>query len=258
MRTSVTFTVRSLVITAAATLAVLAAYVIGSTQAATSTAVAAQEPVSADSPSIVMTGTGDATGTPDQLKFSLEVRTTATDVSTAIGSANATTRRVLSAVEEQGVESEDIQTTGLSINTTYDYSSEGPPVITGYAVTESMSVIVRKLPDAGATISAAISAGGNAVRLSNVRLQIADEDALMDEARAAAIDEARAKAEQYAAAAGRELGEVSSVREVNVSPGGNQVYGLAAARDSAYLSKVPIRAGTAEVDVTVSVVWELA
>jgi uncharacterized protein YggE len=258
MRTSVTFTVRSLVITAAVTLAVLAAYVIGSTQAATSTAAAAQVPASADTPSIVMTGSGEATGTPDQLKFSLAVRTTASDVSTALASANATTRRVLDAVHGQGVDSEDIQTTGLSIHTTYDYSNEGPPVITGYAVSESMSVTVRKLPDAGATISAAVSAGGNSVRLHNVRLQIGDEDALMDEARASAIDEARAKAEQYAVAAGRELGEVTSVREVHISPSGREVYGLTAASDSAYLSKVPIRAGTAEVDVTVSVVWSLA
>ncbi len=257
MNTSVTFSVRSLVITAAVTMAVLAAYLIGSTQGATSTAVAAQEPVSVDTPTIVMTGTGEATGTPDQLKFSLAVHTSASDVSTALGSANATTRRVLDALEKQGVESDDIQTTGMSINAMHDYSSEGPPIITGYAVNESMSVIVRKLPDAGATMSAAVSAGGNMVRLHSVRLQIGDEDALLDEARTAAIDEARVKAEQYAAAAGRELGEVSSVREVHVTPSAKPTYGLSMYR-AADVSAVPISAGTADVNVTVSVVWSFA
>jgi uncharacterized protein YggE len=256
MRTDVTFSVRSLVITAAVTIAVLAAYVIGSTQSATSTAVAAEVPAVVDTPSIVMTGTGEVSGTPDQLKFSLSVNTSAADVSTALGSANSATRRVLSAVQGQSVAPEDIQTTGLSINPTYDYNNDGSSTITGYVATESMSIVVRKLPDAGATISAAVSAGGNAVRLHSVRLQVDDESALLDKARAAAIDEARVKAEQYAAAAGRELGEVTSVREVHVTPTNSHVYrGYA---DLAATSSVPIRPGTADLNVTVSVAWSFA
>jgi len=257
MRTEVTFSVRSLVITAAVTMAVLAAYVLGSTQTGPSTAVAAEEPAAVDTPSIVMTGTGEVSGTPDQLKFSLSVTTSASDVSTALGSANSATRRVLSAVQEQSVAPEDIQTTGLSINPRYDYNNDGSSTITGYVATESMSVVVRKLPDAGATISAAVSAGGNAVRLHSVRLQVDDEGALLDKARAAAIDEARVKAEQYAAAAGRELGEVTSVREVRVTPTGDRVFSRAYA-DLAATSAVPIRAGTADLNVTVSVAWSFA
>ncbi|MEO8330467.1 MAG: SIMPL domain-containing protein, partial [Candidatus Nanopelagicales bacterium] len=94
------------------------------------------------------------------------------------------------------------------------------------------------------------------VRLHSVRLQIGDEDALLDEARAAAIDDARAKAEQYAAAAGSELGEVSSIREVHITPNVERSYGLADA--AAAVGSVPIRAGTADINVTVSVVWSLA
>ena len=256
MTSTVTVSIRSLVITAVVTMAVLLSYLIGSTQAGSSTATAAQEPASGDVPSIVMTGTGEATGTPDQLKFSLAVRTTAADVSTALGSANAATRQVLAAIREQGVAPEDVQTTGLSVNATSDYSGEGPPVITGYVVTESMSVVVRNLPDAGATISAAVIAGGNSVRLHSVRLQIGDEGALLEKARTAAIEEARAKAEQYAEATGRELGEVFSIREVNINSSGRSSYRLAEAAVADFAS-VPIRAGTADLNVTVNVVWSL-
>lgn len=119
----------------------------------------------------------------------------------------------------------DVHTTGLSINATYDYSGDGPPVITGYAVTQSMSVLVRDFSRAGATISAAVGAGGNAVRLHEVRLQI---------------------------------GDVSSVREVNVSPSMDKVYRSAAFDTAASPASVPIRAGQAELQVTVSVVWSFA
>lgn len=257
MNTTVTLKVRSLVVTGAATLAVLAAYVVGSTQAGTSTAAEAQDPKSADVPGIVMTGQGEATGVPDQLTFSLEVHTSAIDVSTAFASANRATHHVLKAVRLQSVARRDVQTTGISINPMYDYNVDGPAVITGYAVSESMSVLVRSLPDAGDTISAAVSAGGNAVRLHGVRLQIGDEEGLLRQARADAIEEAQAKAEQYAEATGRELGEVTSIREVHASSDVPQVFNTAA-QEAGFIEPVRIRAGSADLHITVSVVWTFA
>lgn len=256
MGSTVTVSIRSVVITLGVVIAVLLSFWIGSTQIGSATATAAEAPVSVDEPTIVMTGTGEATGTPDQLKFSLAVRTTADDVSTAMESANAATRRVLAAIGEQGVAADDVQTTGMSVNSVSDYSGEGAPVITGYVVTESMSVVVRQLPDAGATITAAVVAGGNAVRLHSVRLQMGDEDALLERARTAAIEEAQAKAEQYAVAAGSELGGVASIREVTSNSGSRGPYLLAGAADADYAS-VPIRAGTSDLNVTVVVVWSL-
>ncbi len=256
MRT-VTVNIRSLVVTVATAVAVLGAYAIGSAQTGTASADASAGAAPTGSASIQMTGTGESTGVPDRLEFSLDVQTRAGDVSTALRSADRATRHVLRAVRRQDIAPKDVQTTGLSINPTYDYSGDGPPVITGYAVTEAMSVLVRALPDAGATISAAVDAGGNAVRLHGVRLEIGDKGALLHRARAGAIDDARAKAQQYAAATGRTLGDVTSVREVHV----NQSVPLAYPRatlDSAAPGSVPIRAGSADLTVTVSVVWSFA
>ncbi len=257
MSRTVSVSVRSLVVTAATTGAVLAAYVVGSAQAGSSSALAAQGSAPGDAPSIVMTGTGSATGVPDQLMFSLSVHANASDVSGALHSASSTARHVIKAVRGQQVAPKDVQTTGLSINAVYSYSQNAPPVITGYAVTESMSVLVRKLSDAGATMTAAVDAGGNAVRLHNVQLQLGDEDALLRQARADAFAEAHAKAEQYAQAAGRRLGEASAVREVHASPTYERVY-AAGMRDAAPVPSVPIRAGTEELHVTVSVAWSFA
>jgi uncharacterized protein YggE len=256
MRSTVTVSIRSIAFTAAVTIAIIAAYVLGSAQPGASPAIAAETSSSGNTPSIVMTGTGEATGVPDQLVFSLSVHTSASDVSTALASANSAMRRVLDALSGQGVARKDVQTTGLSINPMYDYNGSGPPVITGYGASQSLSVLVRSLPDAGSVIGTAVKAGGNAARLHDLRLQIGDEDALLRQARDKAFAEAKAKAEQYAAASGRQLGEVTSVREVHVTPRITPVYDTALA--SVNRSKVPIRAGSADLKVTVSVVWSFA
>jgi uncharacterized protein YggE len=254
MDKTLTVSVRNLVTTVVAAVAMLAAYVLGTANAGQSVA-AAVAPTEADN-TIVMTGTGEAVGTPDQLAFNLGVRTQAADVSTALQQANAVTRKVVKAVRGHEVAFKDIQTTGLSIHPTFDYSSSGPAVITGYAVGQTVAILQRDLRDAGATISAAVDAGGNAVRLSNVRLQVGDDEALLSEARKAAIAEAHDKAEQYASAAGTVLGTVSSVREVSAPAPMVQSY-RTASLDSAEPSSVPIRPGRSETSVTVSVVWSL-
>jgi len=260
---TLTVSIRTLLVAVAVCAAVIVAFLLGSGRqddARAAAAPAATAPaVSADAPTIVMAGSGEATTVPDQLTFAVEVRKTAASVSTALNQSSRTTRAVLEAVAAQGVERDDVQTTGLDIHATYDYSDDGPPVITGYAVSQRMSVLVRSLPDSGDAISAAAGTGGDAIRLHGVKLRIGDEAGLLRKAREAAMADAQAKAQQYAEAAGQSLGEVLSVRE-SLGGGGRQkigyeraAMGLAA---DAYRS-VPIRAGSADLDVTVSVVWAL-
>lgn len=73
-----------------------------------------------------------------------------------------------------------------------------------------------------------------------------------------AMSSTQAKAEQYAQAVGRRpLGEVMSVREVSATSTPPQALEYRAVADAA-LSSVPIKAGTDDLSVTVSVVWSFA
>lgn len=255
MPSTVSFSVRSLIFTAVTAVAVLLAYFVGSTQPKASSALAADTSATADEPSIVMTASGKVTGVPDQLGFALDVHASAADVSAALDTASAATRRVIRALRAQDVAFKDVQTTGLSIDPVVDYSGNGPPVTTGYTATQRLGILVRDLSKAGAVISAAVHAGGNAVRLHDVRLQIGNQDTLLARARAAAFDEARAKAQQYASEAGLRLGAVTSVREVKVRSAPSPVIRSAALAAAGAAPAVPIRAGRAELGVTVSVSW---
>jgi uncharacterized protein len=270
MSTTFTVSLRSIVLTAALATTVAAAYSVGAARAdSAGSAGAPSEPVSTVSTvaltaapdsqdGIVVRGSGTASGVPDRLRFTLSTHATASDVSAALGQAAATTRKVLAALGEHAVPRRDVQTTGLSLHPVFDHSGEGPPQITGYAASQELSVLVRELPRAGDALSAVVEAGGNAVRLGGVRLQIAHPHVLLHQARARAFAEAKAKARQYAAAAGRELGTLTSVRE-GVSGRGSAdeslALGLAAVRD---LRAVPISRGSEQVTVSVSLVWAFA
>lgn len=255
--------VRSLALGAAAALTVVSAYAWGSGQGNASPdalAAGALRPAAAaedgEGRTIAMRGTGESTGVPDQLTFRLSVRAKAGDVSTALDDASSSMRRALGALGRADVRRKDVRTTGLSVRPDYDYSSSGPPVLTGYVATQSVSVLVRDLRDSGAAIAAATGAGGNAVRVSGVGLRIGERDGLLAEARDAAVAQARAKAEQYAAATGQTLGPLLSVREVRAGGGApvSLSYGRVVADAAA---AVPIRAGTEDLKVTVALVWEL-
>ena len=205
---------------------------------------------------IAVTGSGTVTGVPDRFAFDLSVHFQAANVSTALGSANDAMHAVLRALGEQGVAAEDVKTAGLSVEPTMDYRGNDRGVVTGYEASQHIAVLVRSLTDAGGVITAAADAGGNAVRLLGGRLQVGGEEALRRQAREAAFTDARGKAEQYAAAAGRHLEDVLAITEGHARGAAVPLAGgrlLAESMDS----DVPIRAGTAEVSATVTVVWRL-
>jgi uncharacterized protein YggE len=244
-------------------LTVVAAYSLGSgreASASTLAPAAAGDDAARTYGTITMTGTGEATGVPDQLAFTLAITRKADDVATAMDLTSATMKRALDALANQGVLRKDTKSTGLSIDPEYDYPSSGPAVLTGYRVRQSVSVLVRDLRQGGKAIAAAVQAGGNATRVSNIGLRIGDKDALLADARDAAVEAATAKAEQYAEATGQPLGRVLTVKEGSVAARVPQPQYAELARavaDTATLKALPIRAGRSDLSVKVTVVWAL-
>ena len=262
MNANVTVSLRSILLAALVALALVVAYLLGGGSGGGTPAQAADQPTETSPPRVLtMTGSGDASAVPDELSFGLGVTVTRTDLGPALDAASATTARVLAALTRYGVAKGDVQTTGLSMTPVYDYHPYDPPTITGYRVTQRASVLVKELAKGGEAVAAAVAAGGNDVRVSNLRLLVGDPDAATARARAAAVAEAKAKAEQYADASGQTLGEVMTLREVHVkplptTPTVHLARGMIA-QDNA-LKALPIRAGRESTTVTVRMVWELA
>jgi uncharacterized protein YggE len=197
---------------------------------------------------ITVTGNGTVTGVPNQLSLSLSVQVNSYSVSSALSQASQATRAVTAALTGRGVAARDIQTSDLNISPNYQGNS---PVPVSYAVSESLTATLNNLRTAGAQINAAVRAGGNAVSVSDVSLNLTDTGKLMAAARTRAVADAAAQASQYAAALREPLGPVISVTPVqqSVTP---QFYGNSAAKAAA---PVPISAGTQQLTVSITVVY---
>jgi uncharacterized protein YggE len=199
--------------------------------------------------SVSVTGTGDVFGEPDTLTADFAVEADASTVDQALDRANTATTRMRDALVRAGVVKADLQTSNVGISPKRDDHND----ITGYTVSQGLTATIRDLPRAGALMSAAIAAGGDAARLNGVSFSISDQAALLVEARKKAFADARAKAELYARAAGRSLGRVVKVSEETGGYRGPFGQHDMAAADSA----VPIEPGRQRLTATVAVEWAL-
>jgi uncharacterized protein YggE len=197
---------------------------------------------------ITVVGTGTATGTPSQLVVTMGVQVSAGSVSTALDTANQTVSGVSAALRTGGVAAADIQTSGLSIYPNYQSDS---PVPVSYEVTESLTATLTQINAAGGQIEAAVRAGGNAITVDGVSLNLTDDGPLFATARANAMRDAHAKAAQFASAAGEPLGQVLSISPVTSSS--PLVFGPSAGRAGS--DSVPISPGNQQVSVSVTVVY---
>ena len=239
-----------------AVLVLLAAYVLGSVgHGGTTPAAAATPTADTKPPGIAVTGVVEVSGTPDVLRLDMSTEVRASSVDAALQKASAAMRDVIRALRDGGVAAKDVRTAGLSVNPDYSYDGSQQR-ITGYIATENLSATLRDLDKAGQILKRAVSAGGDAARVDGVRLDLEGDSDLLVQARKQAFAEAKQKAETYAEAAGRDLGEVSSVSEQVDSSGPEPLY----YRDMAMAAgkAVPIKPGSQMVSVSVKVVWSFA
>jgi uncharacterized protein YggE len=263
--------VRSVSVGVAAALIVVAAYAWGrggkASAAPASPSItaptvlaAATSPAPSGAPSgagISVSGTGQVTGTPNLLRLDSSINVTRPTVTAAMQYANTVMAGVQQKLKSDGVAAADLQTSGLSVQPNYTYANNTQR-LTGYQVSENLSVVLRDLSKAGSIISDAAQVGGDALQISGASLDIDKDDALIASARQAAFADALAKAKTYADASGRTLGAVTSISESTNSQPVTFDYRMASAAAAPEAAPVPIQAGSQDVTVNVAVTWALS
>lgn len=204
---------------------------------------------------VSVSATGMADAVPDAAHASLSV--VAIDpksAETAQAAAATSTTKVIDALKAAGVDEADIATQAISVGPTYEFPVGGGQTLTGYQASQSLTVTLRDLTTAGATLDSVIAAGGNTARVDSLTTFVTDPTVAANKARAQAVDIARAQAEQYAQLLGFALGPVASVSESTNSNGPMPVAMAEAAADTAKVP-TPVEAGTTQVSVTLQVAW---
>ena len=172
----------------------------------------AEAPVTvADDATITVTGSASVTLKADYAQVSVGVSTTAETVQKASEKNNAAIFTVIEALKEAGVKEEDIATSNYSVHAEYDYSSFGGQKLTGYNVTNQLTVIIRDMEHIGATLDKATAAGAN--NIYNIQFLSTLADEAQDEATVYAVQDAMRRAKLLADAAGLKLGGIKSISD---------------------------------------------
>jgi len=178
---------------------------------------------------ISVSGTGEATAIPDTGSFSFSVVENAKTTGDASDLAAKKANEIIAAVKAMGVEDKDIKTTGYNLYPKYEYNVPalctngycpgGKQVLTGYEVSQTISVKVRKTADAGAILAKVGSLG--AQNISGLDFVIDNMDAINAEARDKAIENAKAKAAALSQSLGVHLTKIINFYE---SGNGGPIY----------------------------------
>ena len=222
---------------------------------------------------------GKAVSKPDVAKFSFSIITEGKYLAKIQKENTDKANAAIDFLKKQGVDSLDIKTTNYNISPKYTYynCSEPvvletqqigggvtkpkpcpPPEITGYTLTQTISVKIRDFSKIGDILSGIVEYGVNNV--SDLTFTIDNPDKLQNEARTEAILKAKEKAQKVAQAAGFKLGNLLSIEEgyspyyANYGMGGGEFLGL---KSAAVPASPTIEPGSEETKVTVTLRYEI-
>jgi uncharacterized protein YggE len=210
-----------------------------------------------------MSGHGEVMAKPDTAYVTSGVTSQAGTARDALDANTKDMSALIAVLKDAGVAEEDIQTSGFAVNPNYIYSDQRdangyqlPPKISGYTVTNAVTVHVRDLTILGTMLDKEVSVGANTI--NGINFAVEDTSALYDEARKAAFADAKGKAELYAEAAGVGLGAIQTISENQGYTQPPQPYLYKATAGAADRSApVPVEAGQLTFSIDVAITWDL-
>ena len=164
---------------------------------------------------VTVVGVGRVTLVPDIAKINLGAQASASTVAEAKAEVDRQMSAITAVLKEMGIADKDIQTSQYSIY--YQQApvmrDEGSSESKGaYRVSNMLEVTVRDIEKAGEVLDAVVEAGANQVY--GVSFTVSDDALWQSQARANAMADAKSRAQELAALAEVELGQVLTISEV--------------------------------------------
>lgn len=208
-----------------------------------------------DQPHISVRGSGVVSAKPDMVNLQVGVQIQNASLDSAQAEASNKAEAVVNQLKAAGIAEKDIATSQFNVEPVMNYRDNQPPEVTGFRVTNVMSVKIRDISKAGKLIDDLVKSGANTVY--GLNFSFSDPTAVMKQAREQAMTEARAKAEQLASLGGVALGAPISIEDggANVPP--VVMEATRGAVDSSMAGAPPINPGQQEIRVEVNVVYAI-
>lgn len=157
---------------------------------------------------ISMDGEASMMVAPDMASISIGVETEGTNIADIKRDNDQRVSAIYDAVRGLGIASKDIQTSELSIQPIYDYSSKRRKFLR-YEMRNLVTVTVRRLDIIEKVINASVREGSNV--LEGVHFIVSNRDALVDSLQVEAAKNARKRASDIASAVGARLGKALTI-----------------------------------------------
>jgi uncharacterized protein YggE len=153
----------------------------------------------------VAAGTGEARVTPDRATIFIGVQSRGSTASAAAADNARRQRGILDTLRALGFAGDQLSTMNYNVSPEMQYNPNNqPPKVTGYIVTNTVRVDVRKLDDVARAIDASLAKGAN--EISALQFFSSKADSVRRAALSLAVTNARLDAEALARAAGGSLG----------------------------------------------------
>ena len=222
----------------------------------------------ADESTLVVSGSGTVYLEADCVSVTMGVELSGTDLTSLQQRVNATIATICDALTAAGLDEKNISTDQFYVSPVYDYSGSydsysassaagGQELISGYTISNTLSIQTNDLERIGAYIDAAFAAGANS--FNSIHFSAKDDSAARRQALEQAVADAREKAEIIATAAGRAIEGVVEIREGGVNSYAKTSYdgwnSYAAAETAA--AGATVRASQVVVSANVQITYEI-
>ncbi|MCC7004675.1 SIMPL domain-containing protein [Candidatus Nomurabacteria bacterium] len=215
---------------------------------------------------ITVNGKSEVYEKPDIASFNFSVVENAGTVALAQSRATEKTNKAVAFLKTSGVDVEkDVKTIGYDIYPKYDYqnyvcsSISCPPsrqILTGYEVSQSISVKVRKIEDAGKILSGIGDLGVSNV--SGLDFSVDKKDELTLQVREYAIKDAKKQAEILSKSLGVKIDKIIGFSEVGQGPYPiYNKYGMGGTDMAVSATAPSIPTGQSKITSEVSITYEI-
>ena len=201
---------------------------------------------------ITMNGSASVSAVPDRMSISLAVEARHDQAQGAYALVAQRSTEVVAALKQRAPQA-NLSTTGIGLRTRTSWKNE-ENIVVGYEADTSLQLADLKVTEISEVLSAALSAGGDNLRINSLTAEVSDPIPAQVQARELAFTDAHTKATQLAHLADCSLGRVLSIKETRDVAPGPVLRAKAAIMAEA---SMPVVAGEQELSVQLEVSWEL-
>ncbi|MQG15642.1 MAG: DUF541 domain-containing protein [SAR202 cluster bacterium] len=212
---------------------------------------------------IIVTGNSTIELKPDMATLSLGVESSASTVSEARNNASGSINNMLNVMRQAGIDDEDIQTTSFNIYPQYEYIEirddgrvRGVQELTGFTVSNMVTITINNLEDIGEIIDKITDAGGNDVRFNGINFGIQDPVPYQSDLRKLAIEDGISKASQLAEYSGVKLGRITMIADYSSQTSISSDIGVFTERSMA-MASTNINPGSLNLSMRIDMVFQI-